>query len=504
MNNNIDLTRVLKDCPKGTKLYSTIFGEVEFQKIEEERNYPIVCTATAGNNCDVTADGRYYNVFGGECILFPSKDQRDWSKFTAPWLKKERDTIASLEEQSKEEYRLKSSKDEDVRKFMQYIEKQAKAYEFNLPNRSYDIYAFAKDLLVWLEKQGKKSSWKPSKEEMDVLYSLSYITNKYDEHKEDVITHLYQDLKREFFNDSSYENMFSLDNKEDDVRRRSTIQVLEYARSLDAYNQYGKADIDKNIAWLEKQGEQEEPQVYETEDGKIITYSETDGYKFVEPNFHEGQWIACKGLNTALIINIVDNKYEVEFLDGNKRFPHIDYVDRLFHLWTIQDARNGDVLVNGSNIFIFNFINNRRLMGYCHVNMDDGNFYNDIGRNECFCTIDAPVTPATKEQHDAMMKAMNDAGYKWNTTTKTLEKLSEPKFDPKTLNLFDKVLVKMSNESFNTWYGDFVAEPSHAKNETPLILGAKEANMVIPYNDDTKHLIGTTDEAPEYYRYWED
>ena len=42
---------------------------------------------------------------------------------------------------------------------------------------------------------------------------------------------------------------------EDDVRRRSTIQVLEYARSLDTYNQYGKADIDKNIAWLEKQGE---------------------------------------------------------------------------------------------------------------------------------------------------------------------------------------------------------------------------------------------------------
>ena len=162
------------------------------------------------------------------------------------------DAIDWLEKQGKEEYGLKSFKDEDVRKFMQYIEKQAKAYEFNLPNRSYDIYAFAKDLLVWLEKQGKKSSWKPSKEEMDVLYSLSYITNKYDEHKEYVITHLYQDLKREFFNDSSYENMFSLDNKEDDVRRRSTIQVLEYARSLDAYNQYGKADIDKNIAWLEK------------------------------------------------------------------------------------------------------------------------------------------------------------------------------------------------------------------------------------------------------------
>ena len=69
------------------------------------------------------------------------------------------------------------------------------------------------------------------------------------------------------------------------------------------------------------------------------------------------------------------------------------------------------------------------------------------------------------------------------------------KFDPKTLKPFDKVLVKISKESYNTWYADF---------EIPLILGAKEANMVIPYNEDTKHLVGTTDEAPEYYRYWEE
>ena len=68
--------------------------------------------------------------------------------------------ITWLEKLGKEEYRfgLGSFKDEDVRKFMQYIEKQAKAYEFNLPNRSYDIYAFAKDLLVWLEKQGEQAS----------------------------------------------------------------------------------------------------------------------------------------------------------------------------------------------------------------------------------------------------------------------------------------------------------------------------------------------------------
>ena len=114
-------------------------------------------------------------------------------------------------------------------------------------------YRFVMDAIAWLEKQGKEKSWKPSKEEMDVLYGLAYITNQYDEHKEEVITRLYQTLKREFYNGSSYENMFPNTSTEDDVRRRNTIQVLEYARSLDTYNQYGKADIDKNIAWLEKQ-----------------------------------------------------------------------------------------------------------------------------------------------------------------------------------------------------------------------------------------------------------
>lgn len=86
----------------------------------------------------------------------------------------------------------------------------------------------------------------------------------------------------------------------------------------------------------------------------------------------------------------------------------------------------------------------------------------------------------------------------------SIDRSKREKFDPKTLKPHDKVLVRVSNESFNTWYADFVAEPSHVRNETPLILGAKEANMVVPCNDDTKHLVGTNEEAPEFYRYWED
>lgn len=93
MNENINLCEILKDCPKGTKLYSPLFGEVAFCGIEENGVWPI---RVKFHNDDLVVeslfikDGRHYNYLHGECLLLPSKDQRDWSKFTAPWLKKEK------------------------------------------------------------------------------------------------------------------------------------------------------------------------------------------------------------------------------------------------------------------------------------------------------------------------------------------------------------------------------------------------------------------------------
>ena len=89
MNNNVDLTKILKYCPKGTKLYSTIFGEVEF--IECDDLYQIV-VAKENKYYYFTSQGAFYferiKYHVGECALFPSKEQRDWSKFTTPWYKK--------------------------------------------------------------------------------------------------------------------------------------------------------------------------------------------------------------------------------------------------------------------------------------------------------------------------------------------------------------------------------------------------------------------------------
>ena len=89
MNENIDLTKILKDCPKGFKLYTPLYGEVEFKEICVPSKYAI---ETSYDRClaSFTKEGFYYDAVGAECLLFPSKDQRDWSKFTAPWYKKEK------------------------------------------------------------------------------------------------------------------------------------------------------------------------------------------------------------------------------------------------------------------------------------------------------------------------------------------------------------------------------------------------------------------------------
>lgn len=93
MNENLNLAEILKDCPKGTKLYSTIFGEVEFGFIGDISIYPIVLMVNGGNEY-LTSEGKLFNQFDGECILFPSKEQRDWSKFKP---KKDRFDLKTLQ-----------------------------------------------------------------------------------------------------------------------------------------------------------------------------------------------------------------------------------------------------------------------------------------------------------------------------------------------------------------------------------------------------------------------
>lgn len=83
MNENINLVEILRDCPKGTPLYSSLHGPVElFSVIEEEPDFPIEVKCLSDSNIySFQKDGRYHNFPGNEPTLFPSKRMRDWSKF---------------------------------------------------------------------------------------------------------------------------------------------------------------------------------------------------------------------------------------------------------------------------------------------------------------------------------------------------------------------------------------------------------------------------------------
>ena len=84
MNENINLCEILKGL-EGIELYSTIFGVVKLTKIDSfNSEYPIEFENDQMSCGTVTIDGKYYNGTKGECTLFPSKDQRDWSKFERP------------------------------------------------------------------------------------------------------------------------------------------------------------------------------------------------------------------------------------------------------------------------------------------------------------------------------------------------------------------------------------------------------------------------------------
>lgn len=78
----MNIAEILKDCPKGTRLYSPIFGELNFEFVNEDARFPIICTAIDGTVPLFTCDGRYLDGYtNAECTLFPSRDQRDWNKF---------------------------------------------------------------------------------------------------------------------------------------------------------------------------------------------------------------------------------------------------------------------------------------------------------------------------------------------------------------------------------------------------------------------------------------
>lgn len=200
---------------------------------------------------------------------------------------------------------------------------------------------------------------------------------------------------------------------EDERIRKEIISALKFANVKGVY--------DKHIAWLEKQGEQEEPQVYETEDGEVITYSESEGYKVLEPKFKVGDFVVDNCGYVWKIEGILNQFYILEGVEGGESRPTIEWVDKTYHLWTVQDAKDGDVLCDGIDTVIYkksiyNMVR-RSMFVYCGIN-NWTEYWFEVGGI-------SPIgyLPATKEQRELLFQKMKKAGYEWDAEKKELKKI---------------------------------------------------------------------------------
>ena len=71
----MNIAEILKNVPKGTKLYSSIFGDVIFVRIQNSK----IMVSYNGIVALFYSNGNYH--IDGECMLFPSRENRDWNTF---------------------------------------------------------------------------------------------------------------------------------------------------------------------------------------------------------------------------------------------------------------------------------------------------------------------------------------------------------------------------------------------------------------------------------------
>ena len=157
------------------------------------------------------------------------------------------------------------------------------------------------------------------------------------------------------------------------------------------------------------------------------------------------------------------------------------------------DCNNGeDNYKYNQYIFILKQISENRIDSYCHINE-----INESKFEICWLSdrTDIKYGPrfATKEEKEKLFKVIKDNGYQWNAETNTLEKIN--KFDITTLKPFDKVLVRDANCLWGANLYSFYKKPYF------MTMNGLYAQC-IPYNANTKHLLGTDNDCDDYYKTW--
>ena len=196
-----------------------------------------------------------------------------------------------------------------------------------------------------------------------------------------------------------------LNESEDERIRKSLITTITNMNDSVVSCNYGFKK-NKILAWLEKQGEQKPADK-------------------VEPKFKVGDFIKHNKANIICkVISVNSGSYYVENIETGGRIELFN-AEQNFHLWTIKDAKDGDVLVynNTSTEIILLFkkwMNGVGEGAYSYAHTFDNKIlfddWSDCGKN---------AHPATKEQRDLLFQKMKEAGYEWDSDKKELKKIVE-------------------------------------------------------------------------------
>ena len=216
----------------------------------------------------------------------------------------------------------------------------------------------------------------------------------------------------------------------------------------------------------------------------------------VEPKFKKGDWIACDADSFTLSIkSLKDGNY---YFHQGASLPIKD-IDEHYHLWTIADAKDGDVLVTTkirSCPFIYRKTDYNNNLAYYYAGIDsNGDFCEGcLKRTLCHFGSVSDVIPATKEQRDLLFAKMKEAGYKWDANKNDLRKI-KPHYDISNFKPFQKVLVRQDDSC--TWGVSFFSR----YDGMFLCCSNVCFTQCIPF-DGNEHLLGTTDPCDEQYINW--
>lgn len=183
------------------------------------------------------------------------------------------------------------------------------------------------------------------------------------------------------------------------------------------------------IAWLEKQGEQkiktpEESLGIDSDTyNKIVDeciYGEQKPIDKVEPNFKVGDWVVTSYGKVNQVVSV--DKYGDGYTLNDGVYFSGSWCD-MYHLWTIQDAKDGDVLAWDDskcialfkNIYDEDSFNSYGFIGGCTGTFESRQSYHDIEGSH----------PATKEQRDLLFHKMHESGYEWDAEKKELIKIEQ-------------------------------------------------------------------------------